>query len=84
MILKTNENRIEIVRKNKTKISVYFKSKSPHHSDTCLRAQEKLHPTCAKSPDLIDLPPSNGASYTSIQPACHTIAEMCRGDANCR
>lgn len=59
-------------------------SKLPHHSDSCLRAQEKLHPTCAKSPDLIDMDPSNGAVYTSIQPACHTLAEDCRNDASCR
>ncbi|XP_055322734.1 uncharacterized protein LOC129578351 isoform X1 [Sitodiplosis mosellana] len=59
-------------------------NKLPHHSDSCLRAQEKLHPTCAKSPDLIDMDPSNGAVYTSIQPACHTVAEVCRNDASCR
>lgn len=59
-------------------------SKIPHHSEICLRAQEKLHPTCAKNPDLIDLSPSNGVVYSSVQPACHTVAEICREDSSCR
>lgn len=61
-----------------------FCSKIPHHNDACIRAQEKLQPTCAKNSDSIDASSSNGISYPSVQPACHTVAEMCRDDINCR
>lgn len=61
-----------------------FASKMSHRNDACLRAQEKMHPTCAKNPELIDMNGSNGVIYSATMPACHTNAEICREDPMCR
>lgn len=61
-----------------------FCSKIPHHNDACIRAQEKLQPTCAKNSESYDASSSSGVGYPFVQPACHTVAEMCRDDIHCR
>ena len=47
-------------------------------------AQEKLHPACAqRPPDNINPQTSNGIVYNP-PPSCHTVADLCREDPECR
>lgn len=67
-------------------VPIYPISSKAHsrHGDACLRAQEKLHPSCAKNPELIDIHGSNSALYTQTIPACHVNAKLCRANPMCR
>nr|XP_029714159.1 uncharacterized protein LOC109408875 [Aedes albopictus] len=59
--------------------------KTPNRHDSCMIAQEKLHPACAQRPpeNLSAQESSNGALF-SPPPSCHAVAEMCRQDDDCR
>ncbi|XP_055524975.1 uncharacterized protein LOC129718325 isoform X4 [Wyeomyia smithii] len=58
--------------------------KTPNRHDSCMIAQEKLHPACAqRPPENITPQGSNGLVY-SPPPSCHTVAELCREDEDCR
>lgn len=43
-----------------------------------------MHPSCAKNPDVIDLNAANGVVYAGTEPSCHTVAELCRDEPDCR
>ncbi|XP_055590357.1 uncharacterized protein LOC129742447 isoform X5 [Uranotaenia lowii] len=60
--------------------------KTPNRHDSCMIAQEKLHPACAQRPPESLIPQnSNGAVSTyNPPPSCHAVAEMCREDVDCR
>lgn len=65
-------------------IIIIFNRKTNSRYDTCMMAQEKLHPTCAqRAPENINVPTSNGVVYNP-PPACHTIADLCKEDVECR
>ncbi|XP_050085653.1 uncharacterized protein LOC126571309 isoform X2 [Anopheles aquasalis] len=65
--------------------------KTPNRHDSCMIAQEKLHPVCAQRPpeSLSQQQQSsspaggNGVTYNA-PPACHAVAELCREDEDCR
>ncbi|EAT48868.1 AAEL000129-PA [Aedes aegypti] len=58
--------------------------KTPNRHDSCMIAQEKLHPACAqRPPENLSPQESNGALF-SPPPSCHAVAEMCRQDDDCR
>ncbi|XP_062702281.1 uncharacterized protein LOC109400030 isoform X4 [Aedes albopictus] len=59
--------------------------KTPNRHDSCMIAQEKLHPACAQRPpeNLSAQESSNGALF-SPPPSCHAVAEMCRQEDDCR
>ncbi|KFB41435.1 AGAP003479-PA-like protein [Anopheles sinensis] len=62
--------------------------KTPNRHDMCMSAQEKLHPVCAQRPpeSLAQQSSSqagNGVTYNA-PPACHSVAELCREDEDCR
>lgn len=58
--------------------------KTTNRHDTCMIAQEKLHPTCAqRPPENINLQTSNGVMYHP-PPTCHTVADLCKEDTDCR
>ncbi|XP_058466058.1 uncharacterized protein LOC131439242 isoform X2 [Malaya genurostris] len=58
--------------------------KTPNRHDSCMIAQEKLHPACAQRPPENITPPSTNGVVYSPPPSCHTVAEMCREDEDCR
>ncbi|VVC99236.1 unnamed protein product [Leptidea sinapis] len=47
--------------------------KTDNKEDSCMNAQERLHPSCAQRPPV-----------GSPLPACHTLAHNCREDPECR
>ncbi|XP_049278947.1 uncharacterized protein LOC125761657 isoform X3 [Anopheles funestus] len=61
--------------------------KTPNRHDSCMIAQEKLHPVCAqRPPESLSQQSSstgNGIAYNA-PPACHAVAELCREDEDCR
>ncbi|XP_053698550.1 uncharacterized protein LOC128745501 [Sabethes cyaneus] len=58
--------------------------KTPNRHDSCMIAQEKLHPACAqRPPENIGPQSTNGLVY-GPPPSCHTVAELCREDEDCR
>ncbi|XP_053672128.1 uncharacterized protein LOC128722485 [Anopheles nili] len=63
--------------------------KTPNRHDSCMIAQEKLHPVCAqRPPESLSSQQSssgtgNGIAYNT-PPACHAVAELCREDEDCR
>lgn len=58
--------------------------KTPSRYDACMLAKEKLHPVCAqRPPDSTSTQATNGAIYNPL-PACHTIADLCKEDPECR
>ncbi|XP_065091083.1 uncharacterized protein Gfrl isoform X2 [Ochlerotatus camptorhynchus] len=58
--------------------------KTPNRHDSCMIAQEKLHPACAqRPPENLSAQEPNGALF-SPPPSCHTVAEMCRQEEDCR
>ncbi|XP_055615554.1 uncharacterized protein LOC129761802 isoform X2 [Toxorhynchites rutilus septentrionalis] len=58
--------------------------KTPNRHDSCMIAQEKLHPACAQHPpENLNPQTSNGVMY-GPPPSCHAVAEMCREDEDCR
>ncbi|XP_052902826.1 uncharacterized protein LOC128310265 [Anopheles moucheti] len=61
--------------------------KTPNRHDSCMIAQEKLHPVCAqRPPESLSQQSSsagNGITYNA-PPACHAVAELCREDEDCR
>ncbi|XP_058812726.1 uncharacterized protein LOC131677126 isoform X2 [Topomyia yanbarensis] len=58
--------------------------KTPNRHDSCMIAQEKLHPACAQRPPESLTPPSTNGVIYNPPPSCHTVAEMCREDEDCR
>ncbi|XP_037912486.1 uncharacterized protein LOC119652430 isoform X2 [Hermetia illucens] len=58
--------------------------KTSNRHDICMLAQEKLHPACAqRPPDSINPQNSNGIVYHP-PPACHSVADLCKEDPDCR
>lgn len=58
--------------------------KTPNRHDSCMVAQEKIHPNCAqRPPENVAQQTSNGHIYHP-PPGCHTVAELCREEVNCR
>ncbi|CAD6994180.1 unnamed protein product [Ceratitis capitata] len=58
--------------------------KTTNRHDMCMIAQEKLHPTCAQRPaDNSNQQGSNGVYYHP-PPTCHSVAENCKEDRECR
>uniref|UniRef100_A0A182VS72 GDNF/GAS1 domain-containing protein n=1 Tax=Anopheles minimus TaxID=112268 RepID=A0A182VS72_9DIPT len=61
--------------------------KTPNRHDSCMIAQEKLHPVCAQRPpeslSQQSAAAGNGITYNA-PPACHAVAELCREDEDCR
>lgn len=58
--------------------------KTPSRYDSCMLAKEKLHPVCAqRPPDTTSTQATNGAIYNPL-PACHTVADLCKEDPECR
>jgi len=51
----------------------YTHRRTENRHDQCRLAQEQLHPVCAQRGDLGVNPPS-----------CHSLAESCRAQADCR
>lgn len=56
---------------------VYRKTTNRH--DSCMIAQEKLHPVCAQRP-----PDNNNQQSYTPPPSCHAVAEACKEDRECR
>ncbi|XP_063369994.1 GDNF family receptor alpha-4 isoform X1 [Cydia amplana] len=56
-----------------TEIAFCLCKKTVNKEDSCMRAQEQLHPSCAQRP------PSG-----QPLPACHTLAHACREEPECR
>ncbi|CAG9796127.1 unnamed protein product [Diatraea saccharalis] len=56
-----------------TEIAFCLCKKTDNREDSCMNAQERLHPSCAQRPPV-----------GSPLPACHTLAHACREDAECR
>ena len=57
--------------------------KSSRH-DSCMLAKEKLHPICAqRPPDTSSLATMSTEGFNPL-PACHTIADLCKEDPECR
>jgi hypothetical protein len=59
------------------------KTNSRH--DSCMLAKEKLHPICAQRPPdgASTIPTTNGAPFSPL-PACHTLADLCKEDPDCK
>ena len=51
--------------------------KTSSRHDSCMLAKEKLHPLCAQRPP-------DGSSAYNMLPACHTLADLCKEDPECR
>ncbi|XP_039441006.1 uncharacterized protein LOC120421797 isoform X2 [Culex pipiens pallens] len=58
--------------------------KTPNRHDSCMIAQEKLHPACAQRPPESLVPAATNGVMYSPPPSCHAVAEMCREDEDCR
>ncbi|XP_048486782.1 uncharacterized protein LOC105383545 isoform X4 [Plutella xylostella] len=56
-----------------TEIAFCLCKKTDNKEDSCMNAQERLHPSCAQRP-------APGAPL----PACHTLAHACREEPECR
>ncbi|XP_045527051.1 uncharacterized protein LOC123715790 isoform X2 [Pieris brassicae] len=56
-----------------TEIAFCLCKKTDNKEDSCMNAQERLHPSCAQRPPV-----------GSPLPACHTLAHTCREDPECR
>ncbi|XP_063834849.1 uncharacterized protein LOC135084037 [Ostrinia nubilalis] len=56
-----------------TEIAFCLCKKTDNREDSCMNAQERLHPSCAQRPPV-----------GSPLPACHTLAHACREDPECR
>ncbi|XP_050357026.1 uncharacterized protein LOC126777842 isoform X2 [Nymphalis io] len=56
-----------------TEIAFCLCKKTDNKEDSCMNAQERLHPSCAQRPPV-----------GSPLPACHTLAHACREDPECR
>ncbi|KAL4712576.1 hypothetical protein ACJJTC_007592 [Scirpophaga incertulas] len=56
-----------------TEIAFCLCKKTDNREDSCMNAQERLHPACAQRPPM-----------GSPLPACHTLAHACREDPECR
>ncbi|XP_050685108.1 uncharacterized protein LOC126979695 [Leptidea sinapis] len=56
-----------------TEIAFCLCKKTDNKEDSCMNAQERLHPSCAQRPPV-----------GSPLPACHTLAHNCREDPECR
>ncbi|XP_037876747.1 uncharacterized protein LOC101736650 isoform X2 [Bombyx mori] len=56
-----------------TEIAFCLCKKTDNREDSCMNAQERLHPSCAQRPPI-----------GSPLPACHTLAHACREEPECR
>ncbi|KAJ0171122.1 hypothetical protein K1T71_013321 [Dendrolimus kikuchii] len=56
-----------------TEIAFCLCKKTDNREDSCMNAQERLHPSCAQRPPV-----------GSPLPACHTLAHACREEPECR
>ncbi|XP_072945900.1 uncharacterized protein [Epargyreus clarus] len=56
-----------------TEIAFCLCKKTDNKEDSCMNAQERLHPSCAQRPPV-----------GSPLPACHTLAHACREEPECR
>ncbi|PZC70935.1 hypothetical protein B5X24_HaOG214593, partial [Helicoverpa armigera] len=56
-----------------TEIAFCLCKKTDNREDSCMNAQERLHPSCAQRP-----------AVGSPLPACHTLAHACREEPECR
>lgn len=64
--------------------SLFPNRKTPNRHDSCMIAQEKLHPACAQRPPESLVPAATNGVMYSPPPSCHAVAEMCREDEDCR
>lgn len=58
--------------------------KTSSRHDSCMLAKEKLHPICAQRPPDSSTPVTEEVGGFSPLPACHTIADLCKEDPECR
>ncbi|XP_070507906.1 uncharacterized protein [Chironomus tepperi] len=58
--------------------------KTSSRHDSCMLAKEKLHPLCAqRPPDGSSTVATTNGAYNML-PACHTLADLCKEDPDCR
>lgn len=58
--------------------------KTSSRHDSCMLAKEKLHPLCAqRPPDGSSTVATTNGAYNML-PACHTLADLCKEDPECR
>lgn len=56
--------------------------KTSSRHDSCMLAQEKVHPKCAQQPPEGLMPQTSNGYHPP--PGCHLVAENCREDPECR
>lgn len=57
--------------------------KTSSRHDSCMLAKEKLHPVCAQRPPDSSSTVATEGGFSPL-PACHTIADLCKEDPECR
>lgn len=57
--------------------------KTSSRHDSCMLAKEKLHPVCAQRPPDSSSTAATEGGFNPL-PACHTIADLCKEDPECR